>query len=100
MNTQEFLLKHKEILDSISKITEAKNHDYAWELDPFKNFKLCEHLGICSVEEWILVRMTDKVSRISNLLHKENKVQGESTIDSLIDLSNYCIILSIYLWTK
>jgi len=42
--------------------------------------------------------MSDKMSRISNLI-KDNKpqVKDESIEDTLVDLANYSIILSIYL---
>ena len=73
------------------ELTKAKNHDYAKGDDPYKNFRLVEQLGICSVETGILVRMCDKMSRIANLIDTDAKVKDESIADTLIDLANYSI---------
>src|SRR5262245_42124831 len=48
-------------------IARNKNADYANSHDPFKNFKATTAIGV-GPERAMLVRMTDKVSRISNLL--------------------------------
>lgn len=40
----------------------------------------------------ILVRMSDKVSRIRNLLNAEQQVKGESLEDTLRDLGAYCLL--------
>ena len=82
------------------ELTKAKNHDYAKGDDPYKNFRLVEQLEICSVETGILVRMCDKMSRISNLLETEGKVADEKIEDTLLDLANYSIILKCYLEQK
>jgi hypothetical protein len=89
-------------LEQMQKIMKAKNADYAGSTDPFKNFKQCETLGICSVEKGILVRMSDKMSRISTLIgeDKENAVADEKIEDTLIDLATYSIILRCYLNDK
>jgi hypothetical protein len=82
-------------------IVRAKNADYAdTENDPFKNFKYCQQLGVCSVEEGFIVRMSDKMARISNLLHKDAKVKDESIKDTLRDLSNYADLLLLYISKK
>lgn len=79
-----------------------KNADYAGDGDPFANFRLVEMLGICSVETGILVRMTDKMARCSNLLKegKTNQVKDESVDDTLVDLANYAVILAAYRESK
>lgn len=100
MTTQQFLQRLEELYKSNLEISRAKNKDYAGDGDPFKNFKLCEMLGICSVEEGMLVRITDKLSRISNLLKKEAEVKDESILDTLQDLSNYSMIMRVYLESK
>lgn len=79
---------------------ERKNHDYAWG-DEYKNFLLVEKLWVCSTEQWILVRMSDKLSRLTSLLWKEEpQVKDESLTDTLLDLANYSIILASYLKDK
>lgn len=82
--------------------SKRKNADYAGDSDPFANFRLVEMLGICSVETGILVRMTDKMARITNLLKegKTNQVKDESVDDTLIDLANYSVILAAYRESK
>ena len=90
----------KETLEKMQKTMEAKNHDYGATDDAFNNFRNCERLGICSVEEGILVRMSDKLSRASTLLKKEGKVEDEKIGDTLLDLANYAIILKCYLEAK
>lgn len=86
----------EEMLDIIKK----KNSDYSTIVDSYSNFRRCEQLGICSVETGILVRMTDKLARICNLVNKDPDVVGESIKDTLQDLSNYSMILASYIEDK
>lgn len=79
-------------LDLIKK----KNADYAWDEDPFKNFKLVESAWITTVERGMLVRMSDKFQRISNLIDSEATVKDESIEDTLLDLANYSLLLLAY----
>jgi hypothetical protein len=44
--------------------------------------------------------MTDKISRIANLINKENAVKDERITDTLLDLAVYSILFKIYLETK
>ena len=81
-------------------VMDQKSHDYATDKDPFSNFRACEEYGI-PVEHGILIRMSDKMSRIGNLLNKkEQKVPDESIYDTLIDLMNYSNLLAVYLMMK
>ena len=48
----------------------------------------------------ILVRMSDKVSRLRTLLTKEHDKVGESLRDTLMDLAGYSILLAIELDKK
>ena len=75
------------------QILKDKNHDYAGDIDALKNFKLVEFLGICSVEQGILVRMSDKFSRMATLINTPPKVADESFEDTALDLCNYTDIL-------
>lgn len=94
------------LLDSLEKtfataleIARRKNADYAGNTDPFKNFKMCEQFGV-STEKGILIRISDKISRISNLLDKEAEVKDESIFDTIDDAINYLAILKAYKQNK
>lgn len=100
MKQEEFLDKLKTNQDSDYAILFKKNSDYATTKDPFSNFVLVKELGICSVEQGILVRMCDKMSRISNLIHREALVKDERIQDTLSDLRNYANILQVYIDNK
>lgn len=88
--------QHKKRIEIIQK----KSADYAKpELDTLSNFKNSTIVGV-SIERGILVRVMDKISRISNLLDKDPSVVDESIADSLNDSCNYLDILSYILEAK
>lgn len=75
----------------------SKNSDYSsWDF-AFSNLCLCESIGI-SAEDWIRVRMCDKVSRIRNLLatQKEPDVVSEKLCDTWLDLAWYLVLYYLY----
>lgn len=75
---------------------QRKNHDYGGSNnDPFANFRNSTIAGV-SVERGILVRLMDKMSRISTLLDKEAKVKDEAVDDTIDDAINYLAILKSY----
>ena len=96
MEQKDFLKYFKKTSDDNYAIVKKKNLDYATDDEAFLNFKACETFGI-SVESSLIVRMSDKLSRISNLINKEAEVENETMSDTLQDLANYAIILKIYL---
>ena len=79
MTTDQFLDELADLHSSMMALTKAKNADYAGAADPFNNFRQCEGMGICSIEQGFLVRLSDKWSRICNLIgnQKENAVLDE-----------------------
>ena len=81
------------------ELIERKNHDYAGVDNPFKNFESALVVGI-PVDQAILVRVLDKLSRVSNLLGKEAEVKDEAIEDTLLDAINYLAILKAYLEDK
>ena len=78
----------------------AKNSDYGGSnKNPFANFENSVIAGV-SVERGILVRLMDKMSRISTLLDKEAKVKDEAITDTIEDAINYLAILKAYITLK
>lgn len=106
MTREELFKFHNEFTARMFEICQAKNSDYAGSgevADPFANFRRVEFLGVATTEQGFLTRMTDKMSRLASLLHPSStgaKVKDESIADTLIDLSNYSLLLAAYLREK
>lgn len=95
MNTQEFLDNISRTYATGLTIIQKKNQDYANSTNPFKNFESALVVGI-QPDRAILLRVMDKIARVSNLLDKEAAVKDESLEDTLIDCINYLAILKAY----
>ena len=96
---KQFFQDTKTFFDKGYDLLERKNNDYA-NANPFHNVALSELAGV-SVEQGIVVRMTDKLARLGNLLSgKEQKVLDEKVEDTLQDMANYSAILYAYLKSK
>lgn len=83
--------------DAFDKITDElkdtyvkKNHDYGNSFD-----KSIDKFGLTAA----VVRMNDKMERLSSLINKDAKV-NESIRDTVMDLANYCIMTAMYLDNK
>lgn len=103
MNREELFKHHDEICGEALELMKKKNHDYAGNSGetPFANFERCEAMGICSTEAGFLVRLTDKLSRLSTFSHSGKLVvQNESYNDAIIDIINYCVLFSAYVKSK
>lgn len=100
MKTKKFNQELKRKFEEALNISGLKNKDYADKDDPFKNFRLSASISGVSVERGIMVRIADKVIRISNLLGRKNSVKDEKISDTLKDLKNYANILDVYLDNK
>lgn len=98
--TREDLLKHHEVLCKQARdLMDKKNRDYAGNdgKEPFANFTRVEAMGICSTEQGFMVRLTDKMSRLSSILASgKNHVKDESFEDTMVDVINYIVLLSAY----
>lgn len=94
---ENFLLNSLEsTFKSCLETARKKNEDYGGlDNDPFKNFRNSNVVGV-SVEKGILVRLMDKMSRVSTLLEKDSKVKEESIEDTIDDAINYLGILKAY----
>lgn len=89
---QEFLTGIDRTFIECSQLVHKKNADYATSTDPFQNFRNASAVGV-SPERAILVRIMDKISRISNLIDKEAQVKDETMEDTIHDAINYLAIL-------
>ncbi len=91
MNQQELLTKTSIAFEELQETLRKKNSDYAQDQDAFSNFREFGTQGF-------LVRISDKWSRLKKLLGGQNKPQtNESVRDTLMDMANYCVLLSVYL---
>ena len=86
------------IIKKAKALCDNKNIDYAQIQEPFSNFEMVEALKICDAQTGILVRISDKIARITNLLKRngERAIDEEKVEDTMLDLINYSIILLSY----
>jgi|SRR5581483_7019011 len=88
--------RFNQLLEEEKVLRAKKNSDYAHSEDTMSNLRECEDMGIPA---WVgvIVRMTDKMSRLKRLARKNGKGSVDETIiDTLKDISIYaklCIIL-------
>lgn len=109
MKQEDYLQYHAAMCNEARQLSFRKNQDYASPAtrgdDPyaiFANFMQSERLNICTVEQGFLVRLSDKLSRLCNLLTPGHKqaVMDERVEDTMLDVINYVVLLSAYLRTK
>lgn len=99
METDVFLQALKKNFREGLDLMIKKNSDYSRGTDAFANFKTSELVQV-PVERGILVRIMDKVSRISNLLDGEAEVKDESLEQTVLDAMNYFNLLLTYIQQK
>lgn len=99
MTKKEYMEWHEAACQKMMTITKAKNADYTGVGDdPFANFRRVESLGITDTVRGFLVRMTDKLSRITSFAQKGVlEVKDESVEDTLLDLANYSLLLAAFI---
>ena len=104
MNRKQLLALHRELTGEARELMERKNHDYSGgqsEVQPFLNFTRVESMGITSTEMGFLVRLTDKMSRLSTFSQEGSfEVSDESLKDTILDIINYSILLYAYVASK
>ena len=103
MDRDELLAHHKALCNKAFSLMQRKNADYAGKGgdEPFANFTRCEAMGICQTEAGMLVRMTDKMSRLSSFVESGTlEVKDESVEDTCLDLINYSVLFYAYLQSK
>ena len=99
MTRDELLKFHEQLCNEGRDLMNLKNRDYAGNhgTEPFANFTRCEAMGICDTEQGFMVRITDKMSRLSSFLDSgKMHVEDESFKDTVIDVINYMVLLAAY----
>jgi hypothetical protein len=91
-----FLSRLQAIADRNVQLAIRKNSDYANPDRPFANFEAAPLVGV-SIPRGMLVRMQDKLQRISNLLDRPARISDETILETCDDLSNYALILRVWL---
>lgn len=86
--------KFHALLEEIASLHDSKNHDYAND-DPLSNLRRCQALGISPLTG-VLVRLTDKQSRIEELTRGKTP-KHESLRDSLLDQAVYSLLAILLL---
>ena len=103
MDREELLSHHDELCKMAKQLMEKKNHDYAGQGgdEPFANFTRTEAMGVCTTEQGFLVRVVDKVSRMSTFTNAGKlEVENETVEDAIVDIINYMVLFSAYLKDK
>ena len=103
MDRNELLDFHIKVCEDARNLMNLKNRDYAGNggTEPFANFTRCEAMGVCQTEAGILVRVIDKISRMSSFLDAgKMHVEDESFYDAIIDVVNYMVLLGAYVKDK
>ena len=70
MTRDELIQFHDMLCTEAKELMKLKNRDYAGNdgLQPFANFTRVESMGICKTEQGFMVRLTDKMSRLSSFI--------------------------------
>ena len=90
--------KQKQQIERMLKLMRAtmiaKGYDYAGT-DTLANFKEVNRIGV-STPVSIFVRLSDKYMRLTRFLNTDKlKVKSEQIEDTLLDLANYAVLLSV-----
>ena len=104
MTRDELLKLHATLTQEAKDLMKKKNHDYSGGKNnnsPFLNFSRVESMGITTTEKGFLVRMTDKLSRLSTFSEEGRfEVDDENLKDTVLDVINYSILLYAYVSSK
>ena len=77
------------------EILKRKNSDYASPENPFLTFEASARMAGVTVEQGLLVRISDKLTRVRNLLTRTSVVD-ERLEDTIADAINYLAILKAW----
>lgn len=105
--TQKELIEFQEkTFSNLLSLLKSKNDDYTNNVgnknnDALKNFKLVEHYDVCTTEQGMFARMSDKFSRLASFISSGTlSVKEEAVEDTLKDLIGYSVLFLTYLDEK
>jgi hypothetical protein len=90
MDRKELLDTHKEMCQKARTIMVVKNHDYAADNDPFKNFRAASFLDV-DPGIGLLLRVLDKLARL-HTYWQTRELRAESVDDAELDIINYMVL--------
>jgi hypothetical protein len=89
MTAEERDKRIRALFEEDMKLLTRKGHDYSGDDDCLRNFRDFGWFGI-------LVRLSDKFSRLKNLAkNRDSRVDDESFLDTLRDIRNYAYLLQV-----
>ncbi len=99
MNYNEQLQHFNETTERMRDVMLNKGNDYA-NADRLSNFKMAGAICGLKAEQNCLSLIATKVARLGVLLSSDKAPNNESVQDSVLDLANYAILLSMILKDK
>ena len=99
MNKQEQEKHFDKVTEKMRETMLSKGNDYA-NADRLSNFKLAGNISGLNAELNCLSLISTKVARLGVLLNSKEKPNNESVNDSVLDLANYAVLLSMILSEK
>jgi len=100
MTKQEQEIYFNDTVQKMKSVLVSKASDYSTNIDVLSNFKLAGNICGISPELNCLSLIATKVARLGVLLNSNNKPNNESIQDSILDLSNYALLLGMLLEEK
>ena len=95
MTREEQKIQFDTLVEQMKTILLSKGHDYAFDEDVLSNFKVVGNICGIKPELACLVLVATKVARLGVLLSNDKIPNNESIKDSMIDLNNYGVLLSM-----
>lgn len=99
MTRDDYVRFHEDLCLKARELSIRKNADYAGDggRKPFANFERVEAMGVTTTTKGFLVRIVDKVSRLSEFSRTGTfAVSDESFDDTCMDVINYVCLMAAH----
>jgi hypothetical protein len=102
MNRRELLKYQARLCDEANALMSRKNQDYATgnneQADVFANFRMSQEKTGVPVSTGMLVRLSDKLSRLGQIIRPgyRSKVENETLRDTVLDIINYAVLVAAF----